>query len=688
MRKTVVASLVSLLLWWGGVSSTAEARVVRFVVEQTQPFADGKSWGETGPYERLTGTVYMEVDPNDPRNAVIVNLDGAPRTAAGMVEFSAPFVIIRPVDMRRGNQKLYYGINNRGTPNEFNHFTFPLLERGADPASGDGLIFRLGYTFVDAGWAGDITTTSEPQRLGADLPVAVRSDGSPIVAPIRIEYSGTGYSVPLKGNDRFISYGTADTSTAGSSLTVRDAMRGPRRPIAPDRWAFGRCPTGRASLEPTTTDLCLFDGFDPDRLYELVYPATNPWVMGLGFAVTRDVASFLRYETMDAAGNTNPLELDSPTVTIRRVYGFGSSSTGMYLREYLYLGFNEDEAHRQVFDAVRIAIPGSHRLFANVAFADPNVYSRQDQHADFVSSSYPPLTYAVTTDPITGVRDGILKRPTTDPLVIHFDTANEFWQMKASLNVHDGLGAPVPGHENVRFYFLASHSHIGATGVGMMPDTTATCAFPVNGYRSHEPFYRAVITILDDWADQGTLPPDSRYPDVRNGTLVTLEEAARAFPGIPGVRFPTMLNELSVLDFGPRFGSTGGWLTQVPPTLGARYQVRLPRPDGDGLDLAGVRTVDIAAPLGTNTGWNLRADGLRGHDLCGLQGAFIPFATTAAERHASGDPRLSLEERYVDHAGYVRAVAEATRRLVGERFLLPEDADILVGQAETSDVLR
>ena len=687
MKNLTALGLLAVLLW-GMAPAWGEARVVRFVVEQTQPYADGKSFGDVGSYERLTGTVYIEVDPADPLNAVIVNLDRAPRTANGLVEFSAPFVIIKPVDMRRGNQKLYYGINNRGGPNEYNHFIFPLLEPGEPPEAGDGLIFRLGYTFVDAGWAGDIVTTWEPQRLGANLPVAVRADGTAIVAPTRIEYSGTGYSMPLKGNSSFISYQTADTNTLSSSMTVRDTMRGPRRPIAPDRWAFGRCPTGRVSLEPTTTDICLFDGFDPDRIYELVYPARNPWVMGLGFAVTRDVASFLRYSVEDDAGTPNPLATDETDAVMRRVYGFGSSSTGMYLREFIYLGFNEDEGHRQVFDAVRISIPGSHRLFANVAFADPNVYSRQDQHADFLSSSYPPFTYAVSTDPITGVRDGILKRPETDPLVIHFDTANEFWHMKASLTVHDGLGAPVPQHENVRMYFLASHSHIGGAGVGAIPSGTGTCAYPTNGYRSHEPFYRAVIAIMDDWADRGIQPPPSRYPDVRDGTLVTLQEAARLFPGIPNVRFPTVLNELSALDFGPHFGPQGGRLTELPPALGESYQIRVPRPDTDGLDLGGVRTVDMAAPLGTSTGWNLRAEGLRGNDLCGLQGLFIRFATTAAERQESGDPRLSLEERYTDHAGYVRAVEDAARRLVDERFLLEEDARTMIRQAEESDVLR
>ena len=213
---------------------------------------------------------------------------------------------------------------------------------------------------------------------------------------------------------------------------------------------------------PTTTDICVFDGFKVDRIYELIYPAKNPMVLGLGYAVTRDLASFLRYQARDEAGNPNPLPQGPTDVGIRRAYGSGTSSTGMYLRDWLYLGFNEDESHRKVFDAVQIVIPGTHRLFANVEFADPNNYSRQDLWHDSVSYSYPPLTFAVTTDPISGIRDGILKRPATDPLVFQVDSANEFWQMNASLNVHDGQGRPVPVPDNVRLYFALELSSTAA----------------------------------------------------------------------------------------------------------------------------------------------------------------------------------------------------------------------------------
>ena len=688
MRRTfalvVLGSLLAAL-----AAPAADARVVRIVVERTTPYAGGEAFGDVGPFERLDGTVHMEVDPGDPLNAVIVNLDRAPRNERGLVEFSAPFFIVKPVDMARGNGKLLYGINNRGNAIELGFHTFPSTGPDAD----DGLFFRLGYTLVDAGWAGDVVTTAT--RLGANLPVAVQADGSPVVSRIRIEYpsdptasGGVTHTLPLKGNDRFVSYETADTETAHSTLTVRDAIDGERRPVAADGWAFGTCPSGEASLAASTTDICLFDGFDPDKVYELIYPAKNPWVMGLGYAVTRDVASFLRYETADDAGTPNPLAASADATGVRRAYGLGISSTGMYLRDWLYLGFNEDEAHRRVFDAVRIHIPGSHRLFANVEFADPNIYSRQDRTPDFTSQSVPPLTYAVTADPVTGVRDGILKRPATDPLVFHVDTSNEFWQMKASLNVHDGHGDPVPVPDNVRFYLLASHPHGGAAGVGAMPTARGACAYVTNTYRSAAPAMRALLAALDDWADRGIEPPASSYPDVRRGTLATVNEVARTFPGIPGVAFPTRVNGLDALGFGPTFGSGGGRQTVLPPTRNGSYQVLVPTTDRDGHDVAGIHTVDIMAPVGTNTGWNLMAPGPRGRDLCSLTGAFFPFARTRAERMASGDPRLSLEERYGDHAGFVAAVRQAADESVARRFLLPEDAEVLVRLAEESDVLR
>jgi hypothetical protein len=644
----------------------------------------------------------MEVDPRDPLNAVIVNLDKAPRNARGMVEYSAPSFILKPADMARGNHKLFYGINNRGNKIELSlGRTFPGVPsaNNNDPLTaadvGDGLMLRLGYAIVDAGWQGDVAPGNN--RLFPTFPVATQPDGSPIVAAVRIEYSdrtipqaGT-FTLTLEGSPNFRSYETADTDTAHSTLTVRDAVDGPKVPIPSDRWAFGTCPTGEASLVPTTTDICLFDGFRADQLYELIYPAKNPIVMGLGYAVTRDIGSFLRYETHDDAGNPNPLALSPANVGIRRAYSSGTSSTGMYQRDWLYLGFNEDEAHRKVFDAVTIYTAGAHRLFANVEFADPNIYSRQDDRHDFLSASYPPLTFAVTTDPISGIHDGILKRPATDPLVFQIDGEAELWQWQGVLNVIDGLGHPVPIPDNVRLYQNSGFSHIGVAGLLSPPLDPGICQNLRLNSAGSAPSLRALTIALDEWTDQGIEPPKSNYPGIQKRTVVTLDEYRTAFPAIPGAAVPTVLNERELLDFGPEFSSVGGRLTVLPPVLGPSYQVLVPKPDKDGVGIAGIRPMQIRAPLGSNTGWNVRAPGHRAPNLCGpgtSPGSFMPFATTKAERLADGDPRKSLEERYKDHDGFVKAVEKAAKHLVKERFLLEEDAETFISAAEASDVLR
>ncbi|HEV8316443.1 MAG TPA: alpha/beta hydrolase domain-containing protein [Vicinamibacterales bacterium] len=686
----------ALILVAAALPARAEARVVRFVVEQRRPLAGGQAFGDVGPYERLDGTAHMEVDPRDPLNAVIVNLDKAPRNARGKVEFSAPFVILKPVDIARGNGKLFYGINNRGNSIELARFN--LIAPGANAADpgnpagvGDGFLMRLGYTIVDAGWQGDVAPGGG--RLAPSLPVARRADGSSIVARIRIEYSdrtisqsGT-FTLPLEGSPAFRAYEAADRDTAHSTLVVRDGVTGDRTPIRPDRWAFGRCPTGRESLVSTAFDICVFDGMRADKLYELIYPAKDPIVMGLGHAVTRDIGSFLRYEPRDAAGSSNPLASASGRLDVRRAYATGSSQTGIYLRDLIYLGFNEDESHRKIFDAVNINIAGTLRNFINVEFADPNVYSAQMDRHDFLMTSYPPLTYAVTTDPISGVRAGILQRPATDPLVIDTHTETEYYQLRASLNLVDGRGQPVPLPDTVRMYLLSNLQHGSGRVGGPLEGPRGMCEYPTNGVPAAGAA-RALLVAMDAWADHGTAPPPSRVPDVRTRNLVPLSEARAAFPSIPGIGFSPSINELELLNFGPHFGPSGGRLTLLPPLAGPRYMVLVPKSDADGLNLAGVRVVETAVPLGTPTGWNIRGEGFRPGNTCGLSGAYFPFAKTRIEREATGDPRRSIQERYTDHSGYVRAVEEATRTLVKERFLLPEDAERYVRDAQASDVLR
>src|SRR5262249_24232420 len=389
------------------------------------------------------------------------------------------------------------------------------------------------YTVVDAGWQGDVAAGGA--RLFPNLPVA-RGTDRPIGSYLRIEYSdrtipaaGT-FTLPLEGSSDFVAYETDDTDPSHYTFTERDDLDAPRMPISADRWAFGTCPSGRDSLVPTNRDVCLFDGFRADRIYELVYWAINPKVMGLGYAITRDIGSFLRYQTQDDVGNPNPLRLSPNDVGIRRSYSFGGSSTGMYQRDWLYQGFNEDESFRRVFDGLWIHKPGTHRLFANVEFGDPNTYSREDDRHDFVSTSYPPFAYGVRQDELSGIVDGILKRPSSDPLVFHTDTETEYYQFRASLYLTNAFGEALDIPPNARIYLLSNFQHSGNNPTDF-PGAAGMCRKATNP-NYHGPTLRALLMALDDWADLGIPPPASQVPDVRNGTLVTLDQARAAFPNI------------------------------------------------------------------------------------------------------------------------------------------------------------
>jgi len=689
-RRICTAGLVVASLF---LVQASHARVVKFAVEQRSAYVGGAAWGSAGPYEILRGTAYMEADPQDRRDAVIVDIGNAPRQASGRVAYSTQFMILKPVDMGRSNHKIFYAVNNRGNSLEgLVTATTPAQIAGTDA----GWAMTQGYTIVDAGWEGDVVPAAG--KLVASLPRARHANGSPITGLMRYEYSDRAagsFTTNLEGTAGFLSYETADTNPAHASFTVSGSEYGPKLPIAPDRWAFGSCPTGKASLVPTTTDICYFDGFDNTKVYELIYTARDPIVMGLGFAATRDVASFLRYRDRDDAGNPNPIGRGT-----RRAYAAGGSQTGGFLRDYIYLGFNEDERGRKVFDGIIPWIAGTDRVFINVRFADPNTYSEQDRQHNYLQSSYPPFTYAITTDPISGIRDGIMKRPHTDPLVMQVDSQSEFWQLHGSLNVVDGRGQAVAIPENVRLYFFnnSAHGFVAGSFLAPTPGSSALCSYGTPASGLSWSVLRASLRNMDRWAagdrdgddedGEDADPPSSNYPSLLNGTLAVLHEAAAAFPRIPKVSFPTVVDTYELLQFGPRFSSLGGILDEQPPFSGPSYTILVPRSDERGIDLAGIHTIESRAPVGTSVGWNIRTPAHRGPNLCGLTGSYFPFATTRAERLSSGDPRPSLQELYGSHDGFVAAVKKAAAQLVARRFLLQEDADSYVAAAEASSVLK
>ena len=434
------------------------------------------------------------------------------------------------------------------------------------------------------------------------------------------------------------------------------------------------------NLVPSPRHICLPDSFNPDKLYQLIYTAQNPRPMAVGYAVTRDIIAFLRRSERDPGGAENPLG-EAP----RHVICMGISSSGMYVRDWMYLGFNEDTAGRKVCDGMMVHIGGAHRLHLATRFAQPDLYSRQDLWAGLYPASTFPFSYGESTDPVTGRRDGILRHPATDPVVIHTDTAMEYWQFHASLVTHDARGAALTIPDNVRIYMLASAQHLA---VPEAPPARGSCE-QLSNPTTTGVFLRALLTAMDRWVVEGTPPPPSAYPRVSDGTLVPPDRASTGFPAIPGVRYSGRVNRLPLRDYGPGFSSRGGVVSFVAPHVveGQEYRILVPRTDADGNDVAGLRRPDdLGAPLATHTGWNHRAAGFRSADLCGLTGSYIPFARTRAEREASGDPRLSIEERYPDRAAYVARVTAASDDLVRRGFLLQEDAVRIRQAAEARSV--
>lgn len=683
MKRKWLPILVGIGLVAVGGSEPAQARLVRFVVAQKGPYLGGASFGSAGSFQKLTGTAYMEVDPRDPQDSVIVDLENAPRNARGMVEFSTPFFMLTPTDPTRSSHKLFFAVNNRG-----NNLEGLLTATSASNvlATDAGAAMERGFTVIDAGWEGDILPAAN--KLIANLPIATGPGGAPITGVVRYEYydrAEGSYTTNLEGSAGFRAYPPAAVDASHAELYVSESESSRAVRVPSNQWAFGSCPTGKASLVPDATDLCYFPGFDHTKIYQLIYEAKDPIVLGLGFAATRDVASFLRYGTQDDAGNPNPI-----AGGLIRAYAGGGSQTGGFLRDYIYLGFNADESGRKVFDGIIPWIAGTDRVFINVRFADPNAYSEQDHQHDYLQNSYPPFTYAVTTDPISGIHDGILKRPRTDPYVMQIDSESEFWQLHDSLNVVDGRGRAVPIPARTRLYFVGNTAHGFVQGgfLNPVPGSSPLCTDPTPASGISWETLRASLVNLDAWADQGVAPPASNYPSRSDGTLAGLDQVEDAFPDIPGFGFPTVYNTYELLRYGPLFDSLGGVLTIVPPRVGPSYVILLPKSDKDGIQLAGVHTIESRAPLGTSTGWNIRSVGSRAPNLCSLTGSYFPFPTTNAERRASGDPRPSLQQLYHDHAGFVQAVQNAAAGLVSERFLLQEDANADVAAAQASNVLQ
>jgi hypothetical protein len=600
--------------------------IVSFEIQKIEPLAEGAAFAEAGAYERVIGIARGEVDPDNPANKTIALLDKAPRNARGRVEYSTDIFILRPKDPAKGNGRILYEVTNRGRK-----MLFANIADGPqginDPRTtadlGNGFPLRRGHTLVWSGWDPDAPRTN----MGLALTAPIATDkGQPIVQRVREEYvSGTRVGV-LEAFKLSHEAATLDQSRA--RLTVRERASDPPEELPIGEWMFldGRTIRLREGLKAK-----------PGFLYEFHYEARNPRVQGLGFAATRDVVSYLKYEPAAARATGRP---------ISHAIAIGFSQAGRYLRHHIGAGFNRDEQGRKVFDGVHTHTAGAGRIFFNVPFGQPARTSTQHEDHGFPEAWFP-FSTATLEDPLTGAKGALLRGDGSDPKLMETNTSTEYWQKGASLLTTDPLGMKdVALPENSRVYMIAGTQHGGRAGATTDPGPN------VNPRNPHSPMpaLRALLVALDEWVVSGKAPPPSSVPTLQDGTLV--EPDKTGFPPLPGAAIVTVTNEVA---------PPGDWVDPRPAERA--YRTLVCRVDGDGNEMAGVRLPDIAVPLAAYTGWNeYKAPYPRG-ELADRDGSCFAF------------PADKIAARYKNRGDYVARVKATVDQLVKDRLLLQEDAD-------------
>ena len=588
-------------------------------------------------YERILGRAWFAVDPKLAANRAVVDLDKAPRNADGQVEFSGDLVMMRPKTADASNGAILFEVSNRG-----GRGLLGMFDRGSTSNElGDRFLLDRGYTLVWLGWQFDVP--DRPNAIRLYTPEAKGVTGL-VRAEIVVDRKTTSQSVADRNHH---AYSVLHPDDPALVLTVRDRVEGQRQTVPRDAWHI-----------ENGTNVVVPAGFEPGRIYELVYTAQDPPVAGLGMAAIRDLISAMKYPA-GAPG--------MPAGELNRAIAFGVSQSGRFLRAYLYDGFNDDERGRKVFDGVMAHVAGAGRGSFNVRFAQPS----RDGHP-FLNNLYPtdlfPFTDLDEVDPVTSTKGGLLthagKRENW-PKIFYTNSSYEYYGRDAAL-IHSSADgkkdAPLP--DTTRVYFFAGGQH----GPAAFPP-------PHNAQNSSNPnpytwCMRALLVAMNSWIQDGTTPPASLYPRVSADQAVAL--GAVQFPKVPGIAFPTRTLRAWHLDFGPQFAK--GVITQEPPKLGAPFPLLVPQVDRDGNDVGGIRMPEIQAPLATYTGWNLRTAEIGAPDeLFSMQGSWIPFARTKADREKSGDPRLSIAERYASREDYLAKFESAAKSLAASGFLLPGD---------------
>jgi len=675
VRRASAALAVSLVL--SPVTWTAvEARVTQVTVGSPTLLFGGQTFGDVGAYEEIRGTAIGELDPLDRHNAVIADIDLAPRNGNGMVEYTTTFTLYKPADMSKASGVMVYEVVNRG-----NKILPRFLNVGtsAGNPAGDGFLYRSGNLYLWSGWQGDIAFNPALAQETIEVPV-VKDVTSPVFARF---VTVPGSTRPLPGGGR--TPASLDTTKAKLISIARENNLGVRTgvvEIASSDWAFADCSATPFPGAASSAHICLKNGFDPGLVYELVYTAKDPLVLGVGMAAMRDVVSFFRRAN---AAQGNPIAGE-----INWTIGYGISQSGRYTKNFILLGFNEDEDGRMVWDGADSNIAGAMGQF-NIRFAQPGNIANI-----FEPGAEAPLWWERYNDRVRGRGvTGILDRcraTHTCPKIFEDFGGAEIWYGRGSIGIAGTTGRDdirVP--QNVRRYYYASTPHGGGAG-GFSPGPRPPAPGLMLAANPNPQFEtrRALFLHLVEWVTSGTKPPRSAYPRVSDKTLVPATAKAMNWPKIPGAPTPdNVMNVLMDYDYGPdfRYNDQSGVMSNVVPPIKQIIPTLAGKVDEDGNEIAGVKSVLLQAPLGTYTSWNPVAAGpLQGNEGS-LAAGYIPFAMTKAERIANKDPRRSIEERYGSQEGYDCVVRHAARQEVRKRLLLQEDADRLIAQAAASNVL-
>ena len=436
--------------------------LIQLDITERFPFADGHAFGSTGAYERLKGRARFAVDPAAPAQAGVVDLDKAPKGADGRVAFEADISILKPVDLRKSNRRIFFDWGNRGNIRCLQFFND--APGSNDPRllahAGNGFLMRRGYSLAWCGWQADLLPGDHRFLLAA--PVAT-DGGRPVTGKVRVEYIADQPGIttfPLSSRASTRSHPTVSLDTRKAELTRRRYATAPRQPVPADQWMFARVEGGTGldnqgaefAVVPSDTHIHIPTGFQPGWIYELVYEGRDPLVLGLGHVAVRDLVGFLRH------GETgNPLRADG--VAMEKAYGWGRSQTGRCIRDFIHRGYNADATGRRVFDGLLPHVSGAGLMWLNHRFANVIVAAGQQYEDHYNPADRFPFAYARSTDHLSGRTDAIMKRPETDPLVLHTQTATEYWQRRGSLVHTDTRGNDLALPDNVRAYLWSSSQH-------------------------------------------------------------------------------------------------------------------------------------------------------------------------------------------------------------------------------------